>query len=44
MRARRAELLGPGTPVLEDLLEALLLIALTDGVHPAELDYLQRRR
>ena len=35
-----AALLGPGTPVLEDLLEALLLIAVTDGVHPAELDYL----
>lgn len=35
-----ATLLGPGTPVLEDLLEALLLIAVTDGVHPAELDYL----
>jgi DnaJ like chaperone protein len=26
--------------VLEDLLEALLLIAVTDGVHPAELAYL----
>ncbi len=36
-----AALLGPGTPVLEDLLEALLLIAVTDGVHPAELDYLR---
>ena len=35
-----ATLLGPGTPELEDLLEALLLIAVTDGVHPAELDYL----
>ena len=35
-----ATLLGPGTPVLEDLLEALMLIAVTDGVHPAELDYL----
>ena len=35
-----ATLLGPGTPVLEDLLEALLLIAVTDGIHPAELDYL----
>jgi len=35
-----ARLLGPGSPVLEDLLEALLLIAVTDGVHPAELDYL----
>jgi DnaJ like chaperone protein len=35
-----AALLGPGTPVLEDLLEALLLIAKTDGVHDAELAYL----
>ncbi len=39
--SQAAALLGPGTPVLEDLLEALLLIAVTDGVHPAELDYLQ---
>ncbi len=38
--SQAAALLGPGTPVLEDLLEALLLIAVTDGVHPAELDYL----
>jgi len=36
-----AALLGPGTPVLEDLLEALMMIAVTDGVHPAELDYLR---
>lgn len=35
-----AALLGEGAPVLEDLLEALLLIAVADGVHPAELDYL----
>lgn len=35
-----AALLGPGSPVLEDLLEALLLIAVTDGIHPAELAYL----
>lgn len=35
-----ARLLGPGTPVLEDLLEALLLIAKTDGVHADELAYL----
>ncbi len=35
-----AALLGRGTPVLEDLLEALLLIAKTDGIHPDELDYL----
>ena len=38
--SQAADLLGPGSPVLEDLLEALLLIAVTDGVHPAELDYL----
>lgn len=38
--SQAAALLGPGSPVLEDLLEALLLIAVTDGVHPAELDYL----
>lgn len=36
-----AELLGAGTPVLEDLLEALLMIATVDGVHPAELSYLE---
>ncbi|MGL4541261.1 MAG: TerB family tellurite resistance protein, partial [Polymorphobacter sp.] len=35
-----ATLLGPGTPVLEDLLEALLLIAKTDGIHSAEIAYL----
>ncbi len=35
-----ANLLGAGSPVLEDLLEALLMIATVDGVHPAELDYL----
>jgi DnaJ like chaperone protein len=39
--SQAASLLGPGTPVLEDLLEALLLIAVTDGVHPGELDYLR---
>jgi len=37
-----ADLLGPGSPVLEDLLEALMMIATVDGVHPAELDYLAR--
>ena len=36
-----AALLGRDTPALDDLLEALLLIAVTDGVHTAELDYLQ---
>jgi DnaJ like chaperone protein len=36
-----ASLLGVGSPVLENLLEALMLIAATDGVvHPEELDYL----
>ena len=35
-----ARLLGQGSPLLEDLLEALLLIATVDGVHPAELAYL----
>lgn len=35
-----AALLGAGSPVLEDLLEALLLIAVTDGVHPDEVTYL----
>ena len=39
--SQAAALLGPGTPVLEDLLEALLLIAVTDGVHPDELTYLR---
>lgn len=38
--AQAAALLGPGTPVLEDLLEALLMIATTDGIHPGELEYL----
>jgi DnaJ like chaperone protein len=36
-----ASLLGPASPLLEDLLDALWLIAATDGFHPAELDYLQ---
>ncbi|QMW23534.1 J domain-containing protein [Sandaracinobacteroides saxicola] len=35
-----AELLGPASPVLEDLLEALLLIATVDGVHPDEIIFL----
>jgi DnaJ like chaperone protein len=38
--AQAARLLGPGSPLLEDLLEALWLIAATDGFHPAELAYL----
>ncbi len=37
-----AALLGERSPVLEDLLEALLLIAATDGVHPDELAYLDQ--
>lgn len=36
-----ASLLGPASPVLEDLLEALLMIATVDGVHAAEIDYLE---
>lgn len=35
-----ARMLGHGSPMLEDLLEALLLIAKIDGIHQAELDYL----
>lgn len=35
-----AALLGRGSPVLEDLIEALLLIAKTDGVRAEELAYL----
>lgn len=35
-----AGLLGAGSPVLEDLLEALLLIAHHDGFHPGEDDFL----
>lgn len=37
-----ASLLGEGSPVLEDLLDALMMIATVDGVHPAELDFLAR--
>lgn len=36
-----AGLLGAGSPVLEDLLEALLLIARLDGFRPGELEYLE---
>ena len=35
-----ATLIGRGSPVLEDLLEALLLIAAVDGFHGEELAYL----
>jgi DnaJ like chaperone protein len=37
-----ASLLGPASPVLEDLLEALMMIATVDGVHPAEIDFLEK--
>ncbi len=40
--AQAARLLGPGSPLLEDLLEALWLIAATDGFDPAELAYLEK--
>ncbi len=33
-------LLGQGSPLLEDLLDALWLIAAVDGYHPAEISYL----
>ncbi len=36
-----AQLLGAGSPTLEDLLEALLMIATVDGIHPDELVFLQ---
>ncbi len=38
--AQAAGLIGRGSPLLEDLLEALWLIAAVDGFHPAELDIL----
>ncbi len=37
-----AALLGPGSPLLEDLLDALWLIAAVDGFHPAEITYLDQ--
>jgi len=37
-----AALIGPGSPLLEDLLDALWLIAAVDGFDPRELDYLDR--
>jgi DnaJ like chaperone protein len=37
-----ASLLGPASPVLEDLLEALMMIATVDGIHPAEIDFLEK--
>jgi DnaJ like chaperone protein len=35
-----ASLLGPGSPLLEDLLDALWLIAAVDGFHAAEIAFL----
>ncbi len=37
-----ADLLGPGSATLEDLLDALYLIAAVDGFHPAELEFLDQ--
>jgi DnaJ like chaperone protein len=37
-----AELLGPGSPTLEDLLDALWMIAAVDGFDAAELAYLEQ--
>lgn len=37
-----ASLLGPASPVLEDLLEALMMLATVDGVHPAEVAFLEK--
>ena len=37
-----ASLLGPASPMLEDLLDALWLIAAVDGYHPAEIAYLDQ--
>jgi DnaJ like chaperone protein len=37
-----ASLLGPASPILEDLLDALWLIAAVDGFHTAELDFLDK--
>ena len=40
--AQAAELLGVGSPLLEDLLDALWMIAAVDGFHAAELAFLDR--
>lgn len=37
-----ASLLGPASPILEDLLDALWLIAAVDGFHDAELGFLDQ--
>ncbi len=39
--SQAAVLLGPASPVLEDLLDALWLIAATDGFDAREIDYLE---
>ncbi len=39
--AQAADLLGPGSATLEDLLDALWMIAAVDGFHDAELAYLE---
>ncbi|MEN9932819.1 MAG: hypothetical protein RIS17_1392, partial [Pseudomonadota bacterium] len=39
--AQAADLLGPGSATLEDLLDALWMIAAVDGFHEAELAYLE---
>jgi DnaJ like chaperone protein len=40
--AQAADLLGPGSPTLEDLLDALWMIAAVDGFHTEELAYLEQ--
>jgi DnaJ like chaperone protein len=40
--AQAAELLGVGSPLLEDLLDALWMIAAVDGFHAAELAFLEQ--
>jgi DnaJ like chaperone protein len=40
--SQAADLLGPGSPTLEDLLDALWMIAAVDGFHEAELAYLEQ--
>lgn len=40
--AQAADLLGPGSSTLEDLLDALWLIAAVDGFHDAELAFLEQ--
>jgi DnaJ like chaperone protein len=40
--AQAAQLLGAGSPLLEDLLDALWMIAAVDGFHGAELAFLEQ--